>query len=584
MKSFKQHLSESILPNQEEVNVSQIIMAWYPGKSNATNRTQIYESAVVIRALGGTPSVSTIRSAMSNTEFNDIAKGFYVQFFDKYKGDRNAFAALAVWVDFLGKPIEKVKGITDFIHASINKYYSSVPSTFEVGDFAKENTTDCVLIANGSADDLWNALSDLKLKDEATQIKRIRPFGKLGGVTIIDSNKKGLVSFYQVSLKNEGQVGKAGTFVNQYWLGGGKFSSPGEAQATLQRSEHIPDFDELLDEGLIDWAKGKAAKVVASVSNFVSWAANKLGSIVSKITKSAERFANKKIKRSKGIKAIENIFSEMGQSLNEEFLTEATGPVKLTPGQVENFRIVYQDFLGRGDSNVNEVHNFNMNTVKILNRSFAQENRDMDPIVVIGDGRLDINQWAEDLTYLGTITYKDKIYRDNKGKKITTVTRAQVNPMYKIASNFSANVVIEGLLRTAMDSLGTYKTIGKALFAMTGNLEAEVKFGNTKLPLLICYGGKTQKLVVMGKRDDYSTALTDKLVNDSKGIDTDYPILSLRYNKKEGYNVVNLKLLNSFKTSGKTVKPTWMQYGIRTNSGSSFTCTIEASRPTDTWT
>ena len=584
MKSFKQHLSESILPNQEEVNVSQIIMAWYPGKSNATNRTQIYESAVVIRALGGTPSVSTIRSAMSNTEFNDIAKGFYVQFFDKYKGDRNAFAALAVWVDFLGKPIEKVKGITDFIHASINKYYSSVPSTFEVGDFAKENTTDCVLIANGSADDLWNALSDLKLKDEATQIKRIRPFGKLGGVTIIDSSKKGLVSFYQVSLKNEGQVGKAGTFVNQYWLGGGKFSSPGEAQATLQRSEHIPDFDELLKEGLIDWAKGKAAKVVASVQAFVSWTSNKLGSIVSKITNTAERFANKKLKKSKGIKAVENIFAEMGQSLNEEFLTEATGPVKLTPGQVNNFQIVYQDFLGSGDSNVNKVHDFNMNTIKILNRSFAQENRDMEPITVIGDGRLDINQWAEDLKYLGTITYKDKIYIDNKGKKITTVTRAQVNPMYKIASNYSANVVIEGLLRTATDSLGTYKTIGKALFAMTGNLEAEVKFGNTKLPLLICYGGKTQKFAVMGKRDDYSTALTDKLVNDSKGIDTDYPILSLRYNKKEGYNVVNMKLLNSFVSSGDTVKPTWMQYGIRTNSGSSFTCTVEASRPTDTWT
>jgi hypothetical protein len=583
MKSFKKHLSESTLPNSKTVNVSEIIMDWYPGKTNATNRTQIYESAVVIRALGGTPSVSTIRSAMSNKEFNGIAKGFYEQFFDKYKGDRTAFAALAVWVDFLGKPIEKVAGITDFIHDSINTYYKSVPSTFEVGDFAKENTTDCVLIANGSTADLYNALADLKLKDETTQIKRIRPFGKLGGVTIIDSKKKGIVSFYQVSLKNEGQVGKAGTFVNQYWLGGGKFSSPGEAQTTLQRNEHIPDFDELLKEGLIDWAKGKAAKVVASVQAFVSWAANKLGSIVSKITKTAERFANKKIKKSKGIKAIENIFAEMGQSLNEEFLTEAEGPVKLTPGQVSNFQIVYNDFLGSGDSNVNKVHDFNMNTVKILNRSFSQENRDMEPITVIGDGKLDINQWAADLKYLGTITYKDKKFTDNKGKKLTTVTRAQVNPMYKIASNYSANVVIEGLLRTATDSLGTYKTIGKALFAMTGNLEAEVKFGNTKLPLLICYGGKTQKLVVMGKRDDYSTALTDKLVKDSKGIDTDYPILSLRYNKKEGYNVINMKLLNAFVSSGDTVKPSWMQYGIRTNSGSSFTCTVEASRPTDKW-
>jgi hypothetical protein len=158
--------------------------------------------------------------------------------------------------------------------------------------------------------------------------------------------------------------------------------------------------------------------------------------------------------------------------------------------------------------------------------------------------------------------------------------------MYKIAANYGANIIVEGLLKSASDSLGTYNTISQALFAMSGNLEAEVKFGNTALPILICYGGKTQKLVVLGKREDYSKELTNKLVDSAKGIDTDWPVLRLRYNKSgtsPQYNIVNMKLLNSFADDGGKPSPRWMEFRMGTNSGSSFTCTIEASKPTDSW-
>ena len=583
MKSFGQYIVENSLSDLKEIDVSKIIMEWYPGNSLAHVRTQIYESTVCIMAKYGSSSIGSIKKALGNSEMNSkYAKPFYERYLNEYKGDVDALKGLSAWVRFLGGPILELGKMKSFIHDSIDTYYESVPATFKLPNASKQNTADCVLISDGSPRDLYNALADLKAKDEATQIKRIRP-GRMGKVTIVDSGKKGIVSFYQVSLKNEGQVGKAGMFVNRQWLGGGKFSSPGEAKATFQRNEHIPDFDELLDEGLIDWAKGAASKVVASLQAFVSWASGKLQSIVSRMTGSAERYANKKIRKNKGIKAIENIFSDMGQSLNEEFLIEAEGPVKLTQGQVENFRLVYQEFVA--SETINQIHNINMQKVGLLNKSYKQKNREMDPIYISGDGNLNLNKWKKDLAYLGSITYdkKTKVYKDSKGKKITTVSRAQVFPMYKIAANYSANVVIEGLLRTASDSLGTYKTIGNALYAMTGNLEAEVKFGNTQLPILICYGGKTQKLVVLGTREDYSKDLTADLKAGAKKIKSDYPVLRLRYNKKDGYNVVNMKLLNSFKPAGKTVEPWFMEYGIRTNSGSSFTCTVEASKPTNKW-
>ena len=585
MKSFSQYITENPLSDLEKIDVSTIIMEWYPGNAMAHVRTQIYESTVCIMAKWGSSSISNIKKAISYSEMNSkYAVPFYERYLEKYKNDGAALKGLSVWVDFLGAPIKELGTMKSFIHDSIDDYYDSVPATFKLPTSTKQNTADCVLIVDGTPRDLYNALADLKAKDEDTQIKRIRP-GKMGKVTIINSSKRGIVSFYQVSLKNEGQVGKAGLFVNAQWLGGGSINAPDSAQATRQftASHHIPDFDELLNEGLIDWAKGAASKIVSSMQAFVSWAANKLGSLVSKMTKKKERYANKKIRKNKGIKAIENIFSEMGQSLNEEFLTEKKDPVKLTKGQVANFKLVYDEFIVSGT--INEIHNLNMTKVNLLNKSYKLKGREMDPIYVSGDGTLDMNQWKKDLKYLGEISYdkKTKIYTDNKKNQITEVSRAQVNPMYKIASNYSANVVIEGLLKTAQDSLGTYKTIGQALYAMTGNLEAEVKFGNTKLPILICYGGKTQKLVVLGKREDYSSALTAGLEAGASKIKSDYPVLRLRYNKKEGYNVVNMKLLNSFKPTGESIVPWFMEYGIRTNSGSSFTCTVEASQPTDKW-
>ena len=68
--------------------------------------------------------------------------------------------------------------------------------------------------------------------------------------------------------------------------------------------------------------------------------------------------------------------------------------------------------------------------------------------------------------------------------------------------------------------------------------------------------------------------------------DVNWPVVAFRYNKKGSspdYNVVTMKLLSQFDESGEKPEPKWMQFGIRTNSGSSFTCTIEAQQHYKTW-
>lgn len=581
MKTFNQYLTEEPLSDKENLDVGVVVKEWF---SDATSRTQIYESTVCIMALKGKSNRQAIESAIKHEDFNPIAKSFYDKFFAEFGSDGDAIKGLSTWVEFLGGPITKLGKMQSFVHNSIDYYYRAAPKTFEVPDASKANTADCVLLVNGSKSSFFSILADLKEKDEQTQIRRIRPFGKLGGVTIVDSNKKGLISFYQVSLKAEGQVGKAGGWVNQNWLGGGSAGSPLQQKAVAQ------SFDEMLEEGqLLDWTKGKFSKVVASVQAFTSWAAGKLSKLASTISGKGARIANKLLGRNKGIKAIERIFQESGQSLTEaiggDLLWEKNDPVKLTPMQIENFQIVAKEFVAKDE--INALHRKNVAMVSVLNSAFKQVDRDMDPIVMLGDGIIDTKSWKKELTYLASIVYdkKNKVFKV-KGKPITHVTRDNLALMFKIASNYGANVAIYGLLKSASNTLGTYKTISQALFAMSGNLEAEIKFGNTALPILICYGGKTQKLVSLGRREDYSKELTDKLVNTAKGMDTDWPVLALRYNKagtSPQYNVVNMKLLSKFTPQGEKVVPEWLEFGIRTNSGSSFTCTIEASQTTKNW-
>ena len=167
------------------------------------------------------------------------------------------------------------------------------------------------------------------------------------------------------------------------------------------------------------------------------------------------------------------------------------------------------------------------------------------------------------------------------------VSRRQVNLIFKLGSNFSANISIYGILRGVELVLKQkeYGTLSAALFSLAANLESEVKFGNTALPLIIVYGGKRGKLVVLGKREDYQKKRVGELIEKGKEFNN-FPWLVLSVQKSGGtekFNTVGFKLISGFSEKGDEPTPEWLPYSVRTNSGSNFTCTIEGGQLTTNW-
>ena len=97
-------------------------------------------------------------------------------------------------------------------------------------------------------------------------------------------------------------------------------------------------------------------------------------------------------------------------------------------------------------------------------------------------------------------------------------------------------------------------------------MEGEAKFGNTAIPVVICYGGQKTP-TKLGSRKDFESKKKEKLENINQKYN-DYPILVIRINKLQPHNSINLFLLNSVDVVQDHADPAWMNVAIATNSGS----------------
>ena len=607
MKPFS--LYEAPLQNVKVLDVEQVLQDpdWYGGRAKADQRTHIFESTACIVAMKGTSfKLGGLQSVMNDSEFDSIAKEFYTRFLNEYGSDPAAVKALLEWIVLIGGPTAGLGKMKAFIQNSINEYYTSAPKSFEAASAVKQNTTDIILIKDGSVSDFFSLLGELKGLDAKYSDAEIPPSSKRirttsdGKCTIIDSSKKAMLSFYQVSLKKgmgEAQAGKAAEWLNKNYISGTELTKKGteriraisaprkaldvarEKGAIKEELEAIED--ELLREGLLDFLKGKITSAVENVKNFVKWATSIIPKLARSIIPKIERFAQKIIKRDKGIKAIENILSKVPGPLTEEYFNEASSTnVRLSQSMMDDFKVVDKEFL-RGRK-INEVHRNNVKLFQDLNKKKV-EGRPMDPIVMlqgIDAGLISVEAARKEIKNL----LKKK---PNKQGVWPEVTRRQVNLIFKLGSNFAANVSINGILHGVESILKNkkVKTLSVAIFTLAASLEAEVKFGNTALPLIIVYGGKKGKLVVLGKREDYQEKRLGEITATGKDL-INFPWLVLSIQKsggKEKFNTVQFKLVSGFTEKNDQPAPYWMPYSVRTNSGSNFTCTIEGGQLTTNW-
>ncbi len=532
------------------------------GNSNAGKRTQIFEAAVVLVAMGG-PNLNAdkIKSIMKNNEFSEIAKSWT----EALLQDKRNHEPLAEWFSNLGFPISKLGKMSDFIHQNIgSSYYKGLPSSFEYSSAQKDNTADVILIVDGKKSELFSIMNDIKPLPEKEQFIRATTESD-GKVTISDSSGK-TISFYQISAKKgvgDGRIGKIGSFVSKNIIKGTPHL-PSNLLDILQREEysHLSEKEiELFTEGFFGDLINKFKNVATlGIKVFLNWTQKLYSSVAKNITNISEKLTNRILSKDKGVIAANNILREVGFSN----LVEASGTqVQITP-KMKKELIVLQTLLKK----INIVHNNNVSLVNKLNSRPKMQSRPRPPIYFPNpqDGLIDISSVSKEIESIS---------------KQTLVSRDRFKLVVSIVANFAANVAINAILKSVERSVDKYEDLTESLFAFSSTLEAEAKFGNTALPLVICYGGKSGNNTVLGKRDDYTKKSTQELVEKGKQLNNFY-IAVVEIYKSGGvnpYNISKLHLVTGFEEKDKKPFPKFTMISISNSSGSKFNTKIEADSP-----
>ena len=541
----------------EEINVS--VDELLP--ASASDRTQLFEAAVVFVAMGGTNlDISKMNQIMKNPEFSEIARSWTSSIL---KDKRNE-APLVDWYTDIGYPISKLGKFKDFIHENINDYYKNSPSSFKYTGAEKANTADIVLIVDSNKSTLFNMLNEIKALPEKEQILRATTESD-GKITISDSKGK-QISFYQISAKKgagEGRIGKVGAFINKQIIKGTPHL-PSNLLDILQREEysHLSEKEiELFTEGFFGDLINKFKNVATlGIKVFLSWTQKLYSSVARNITNISEKVTNRILSKDKGVIAANNILREVGFSN----LVEAPGSqVQITP-KMKKELIVLQTLIKK----INIVHNNNVNLVNKLNSRPKMQSRPRPPIYFPNpqDGLIDISTISKEIESIS---------------KQTSVPRDRFKLVVSIVANFAANVAINAILKSVERSVDKYEDLTESLFAFSSTLEAEAKFGNTSLPLVICYGGKGGNNTVLGKRDDYTKKSTQELVEKGKQLNNFY-IAVIEIYKSGGvnpYNISKFHLVTGFEEKDKKPFPKFTMISISNSSGSKFNTKIEADAP-----
>ncbi len=536
---------------------------------SATDRTEIYEGCAIVEGMGKGLKI------LSHPEFSPICKSWIEEFTSNVDGGDKI---MLEYCTELGSSMKQLGSFKDFIHRSINDYYNQAPEIFEVQNPDKVNTADAVMITKGTKEDLFKIMKEMNTLDKQAQHRRIETTTK-SKITLLDSNNKSVVEFYQVSLKKDAKagsarIGKVGKFASSRFTGGIATNLPSK-NTEIQVSHNEWDTEaELISEGIRDiFNKGTSvlSKLGAKVSKGTKFLFNKIKGVFSKLAKSAndfaKSFADKQIKSSKISKSANSIIKEL-QSQGAT-ISESTRTVSAKKGLVREIKTFNKAMTG---DPINKLYLENKKLASKLNSQFAVKDRPIDPIVIIEGGDTSIS--SNDLKKLKQL---DSM---KEGDTIQLGLGTPVDTVFKLTSNWAGMNYIKGILKYVESKMSSYENLSTSLFALAAEFEGEARFGNTALPLVIVYGGN--QLKHMGTRDDFEKKKVEDLAKKGKEYN-DFPVLVIKVMKVAGkeYNSINILLVESLE--GMPPEPKWNVVGIATNSGSGFSTKFEINTTTKNW-
>ena len=559
------------LPQEKQIDVDSLVSA-----EDSTVATEMYEAAGVIVGIAGLKlSSQKISSVMSNSEFSPTAKK-WIENFLKVHSNNEALDALLNWIILIGGAVADVHSgvFKDFIHKNIKQYYDNSPTTFQIPTGEKANTADVVFVTNGTSSILLNTFKQISTLSDKDQISRVKT-DKKGLVTLLDKKGKEIVSFYQISLKKafeKARIGRATTFINKNYAGGVSLGSPTQAASVAQDLQNLP-------EGFFGDMFSKFKDIVSGgFKNFVGWVKKKYTKIAQVIAGVVVKLSNQMIKSNRGIKSISNVMN-MTQ-LNESSLNSFLGEKKsqdiiVTKTLVKEFKTIENEFIKKDI--VNKTHKQNVALLEKLNSSYAVPGRKVPPILMLPN----IGAGIVDMTTIG-----NEISKVIKSKEGDIITKSDIYVALKIGMNFSANVAILAILKSIEKNISQYENLSQALFAFSAEVESEVKFGNTSLPLVIVYGGSDKKAIVLGTRSDYKKDKTDELSQTGRGYD-DFPVAIISVRKatagktQQLYNVIHFKIVSDFKEVDGKPEPIYLMFELIADQSRSFTLKIEGNKYQD---
>ena len=556
------------LPQEEKLDIDSLVSA-----EDATTATQMYETAAVMVAMGGLKlTKSKFKSVMSHKQFSPTAKEWIDNFLNIHSNEE-ALNSLLSWFVFIGGAVVNIHGgkFKDFIHKTVDsEYKAKAPTTFQVVTANKPNTADVVLITNGKKEDIFSYFKTISSLPDEQQSSRINTT-KDGLVTLLDEKGKEIVSFFQISLKkgtDTARIGRATTFINKNYAGGASLGSPTQAFDVSQS---------LQSEGFFGDAISKFKDVISGgFKNFVRWVKGKYIKVAQVIAGVAVKLSNQIIKKNRGMKSISNILNvtQLGES-SLQLEVKKSPNIVVTKTLLKEFKTIESEFIKKDE--INKSHKRNMALLEKLNSTYGVPNRKVLPILMLPNSNAGIINMSE---------ISNSISKVLNSKEGDIITKSDIFVALKIGMNYSANIAIFAILKSIERNISQYENLDQALFAFSAEIESEVKFGNTSIPLVIVYGGENRKALVLGTRSDYKQDKTIELSQTGKKYD-DFPVAIISVRKaKSGkieqlYNVIHFKIVTDFKDVGGKPEPIYLMFELIADQSRSFTLKVEGNKYQD---
>jgi hypothetical protein len=430
--------------------------------------------------------------------------------------------------NFISQEGKNIGSTYHIIHGSIRDYYAAEennPAIETTGD-AKTNTADMIL-ANVSAEKVIKAMTDQVVKYDETNY-----------YCYTGENKS--IKFYQISLKKSmdgAQLGKLTSAVKALYKVGQDSTTLWKSIVNSYMVNHGYGVSQL-DEG---WFSDKLSQGLTAIKSFATTWYKKIVGLFNKIKEIGKALVSGYDKNLPSGRPnnfqkslITSIFNESKNLSHGEFLTEAKAQTEKS----------INDYLRNATSE---------EAVLLLEHVNGQLKT--------------IEDYFKTQKHLVNKSVKGKVgtgvYKTTNGKNSWTD-----NDMYKLYANASA---LEAFIAIYELKKGDVTSLKSQMV----NLEREIYFGKTQLPVFKVYGAKNDGDKATTTRLGTSKEFTSTRNTKITGAGFDWPVMGIRYSNQGKFYTIEGTLLSD--ADETTNEPTYTACRMGTNQSKAYSFIIEGT-------